>query len=77
MTVNAFYRSQAEAIDVGKLALEDFGVLDLTASFQVTEVLRVYGRIENALDEAYRELVDYNTSGFAAYFGVSVKLTGL
>jgi len=47
MTVNAFYRLQAEAIDVGKLALEDFGVLDLTASFQVTEVLRVYGRIEN------------------------------
>jgi outer membrane cobalamin receptor len=47
MTVNAFYRSQAEAIDVGKLALEDFGVLGLTASFQVTEVLRVYGRIEN------------------------------
>ena len=45
--MNAFYRSQAEAIDVGKLALEDFGVLDLTASFQVTEVLRVYGRIEN------------------------------
>jgi len=45
--VNAFYRLQAEAIDVGKLALEDFGVLDLTASFQVTEVLRVYGRIEN------------------------------
>ena len=77
MTVNAFYRSQAEAIDVGQLALEDFGVLDLTASFQVTEVLRVYGRIENALDEAYRELVDYNTPGFAAYFGVSVKLTGL
>ena len=75
MTVNAFYRSQAEAIDIGQIALEDFGVLDLTASFQVTEMLRVYGRLENVLDEEYREILDYNTSGFAAYVGIKLKFS--
>ena len=75
MTVNAFYRSQAEAIDIGQIALEDFGVLDLTASFQITEMLRVYGRIENTLDEEYREILDYNTAGLAAYIGIKLKFS--
>ena len=74
MTMNAFYRSQAEAIDVGDTALEDFGVLDLTAAFQINETLRIYGRLENALDEDYQEISDYNTAGFAAYVGISLKL---
>ena len=75
MTVNAFYRSQAEAIDVGEIELEDFGVLDLTASFQITEMLRVHGRIENTLDEEYREILDYNTAGLAAYVGIKLKFS--
>jgi len=77
MAVNAFYRSQAEAIDVGQIALENFGVLDLTASFQITEMLRVYGRIENMLDEEYKEILDYNTAGFAAYVGIKLKFSAL
>ena len=77
MVVNAFYRSQAEAIDVGQIALEDFGVLDLTGSFQITEMLRVYGRIENMLDEEYREILDYNTAGLAAYVGIKLKFSAL
>ena len=77
MVINAFYRSQAEAIDVGQIALEDFGVLDLTASFQMTEMLRVYGRIENLLDEEYREILDYNTAGLAAYLGIKLKFVAI
>ena len=77
MTMNAFYRSQADAIDVGDIALEDFGVLDFTAAFQINESLRVYGRIENALDEDYMEISDYNTAGLAAFVGVSLKVSAL
>ena len=77
ITMNAFYRSQADAIDVGDIALEDFGVLDFTATFQINESLRVYGRIENALDEDYMEISDYNTAGLAAFVGVSLKVSAL
>ncbi|MBG09633.1 MAG: TonB-dependent receptor, partial [Gammaproteobacteria bacterium] len=77
MTMNAFYRSQADAIDVGDIALEDFGVLDFTATFQINESLRVYGRIENALDEDYMEISDYNTAGLAAFVGISLKVSAL
>ncbi|HBW84470.1 MAG TPA: TonB-dependent receptor [Gammaproteobacteria bacterium] len=77
ITMNAFYRSQADAIDVGDIALEDFGVLDFTATFQINESLRVYGRIENALDEDYMEISDYNTAGLAAFVGISLKVSAL
>ncbi len=71
---NVFYRSQANAIDTGNAALEDFGVTDITASYQISGSLRVYGRIENLFAEDYQEVVDYNTAGRAAYFGINYRL---
>lgn len=75
LNLNGFYRSQTDAIDSGNIAIEDFGVFDLTASYQLTENFRVYGRLENAFDEDYQEIIDYNTAGAAAYIGVSFNLT--
>ena len=75
LNLNGFYRSQADAIDSGNIAIEDFGVFDLTVSYQLMESVRVYGRLENAFDENYQEIIDYNTAAAAAYVGVSFKLT--
>ena len=50
--------------------LDDYEVLDISASYDVNEMLTVFGRVENALDEDYQEVTDYNTSGSAAYAGV-------
>lgn len=74
LNVNGFYRSQADSLDtVGPL--EDFGVLDLTASYQLTDSLRLYGRFENAMDEEYEEVIGFNTAGSAAYVGVNYRFS--
>ena len=75
LNLNGFYRSQANAIDSGNIAIDDFGVFDLTASYQLTEGVRVYSRLENVSDEDYQEIIDYNAAGAAAYIGVNFKLT--
>lgn len=72
LNVNGFYRSQADAIDTAG-PLEDFAVLDLTASYQLSDTVRLYGRIENALDEDYEEVLGYNSAGSAAYIGLNLR----
>jgi vitamin B12 transporter len=73
--LNGFYRSQADAIDSGNIAIKDFGVFDLTASYQLTENFRLYGRVENTFDKEYQEIIDYNAAGTAAYIGVRFNMT--
>lgn len=75
LNVNGFFRSQADSLDsTGRL--EDFGVFDLTASYQLTQSLRLYGRLENAFDEEYEEVIGFNTPGSAAYVGVNFQFSG-
>ncbi|MEX2366346.1 MAG: TonB-dependent receptor, partial [Pseudohongiellaceae bacterium] len=64
--LNAFMRISRDSIDeVGSMIyqLDDFQVLDLSASFRIAANFSVYGRVENALDEEYQEVADYNTPG--------------
>lgn len=75
LNINGFYRSQANSVDSGG-AIEDFNVLDLTASYQLSESLRLYGRIENLFDEDYQEVLGFNTAGRAAYLGINFQFTG-
>lgn len=50
--------------------VDDYEVLDISASYQVTDALQLFGRIENITDEDYEEIPTYNTSGAAGYAGV-------
>lgn len=74
LNVNGFYRSQADSLDSGG-PLDDFGVFDLTASYQLTDNFRLYGRIENAFDEDYQEALGYNSADSAAYIGVNFRFS--
>lgn len=76
LNINGFYRSQANSVDAGG-AIEDFNVIDLTASYQLNESIRLYGRVENLFDEDYQEVLGYNTAGRAAYVGINFQFTGL
>lgn len=76
LNINGFYRSQANAVDAGG-AIEDFNVVDLTASYQLSETLRLYGRVENLFDEDYQEVLGFNTAGRAAYVGINFQFAGL
>ena len=73
LDINGFYRYQTDAIDFGG-PLQDFGVFDLTAFYQVSDAVRVYGRIENLFDEEYEEILGFNTAGRTAFVGVNLRL---
>lgn len=75
LQINGFYRAQADSID-SPGPLEDFGVLDLTASYQLSDGFKVYGRWENALDEEYQEVIGYYAADSAVYVGLNFQFTG-
>jgi len=73
LRVVANYRLSRDAVDVGGVALDDYGVLDVSAAYSVNRTLEVFARLENATDESYREVVGYNTAGRALYAGARLK----
>ncbi len=75
LNINGFYRHQANSIDSSG-PLDDFAVSDLTASFDINDNFSVYGRIENAFDQEYEEVIAYNSANRAAYVGVNFRFSG-
>ena len=76
LTISGFYRAQADAIDSGG-AIKDFNVVDLTASYQLSDSIRLYGRVENLFAEKYQEVLGFNTADRAAYAGINFRFAGL
>lgn len=52
--------------------LEGYVLVDLRASYPITEGVSLYGRIENLFDEQYETIFRYGTPRRAAYAGVRV-----
>lgn len=77
LRINAFYRRAQSAIDevAGTVvALDDFGVLDLNASYTLRGGVEVFARLENAGDTSYREIADYRSADRAAFVGLRFTL---
>ena len=70
LALGLFVRMAREAKGIDGEDLDNYEVVDLTASFQLIEALEIYGRIENLLDEDYQEVPTYNTSKVAGYAGL-------
>jgi vitamin B12 transporter len=66
----ATYRLSRGAIDIGGVALDDYDLIDLSASYRFGRAFEVYGRVQNATDEEYQEVLGYNTAGRSVYGGV-------
>ncbi|MBU2979627.1 TonB-dependent receptor [Alteromonas sp. C1M14] len=69
-TASANVRLVADAVDNGT-PLKDYALIDLSARYDFSDNLSVFGRLENALNEDYQDLSDYNTSAAALHAGVS------
>ena len=72
----ANYRLSSDAVDVtfaGTVPLPDYEVLDLSVTFNATELLQIYGRVQNATDETYYEVAGFNTAERAIYGGVRLR----
>jgi vitamin B12 transporter len=69
----ANYRLSSDALGVGGVALDDYEVLDLGATFDLADRIELHARVENATDESYQEVSGYNTAGRSAYAGIRVR----
>jgi vitamin B12 transporter len=69
------YRISRDAVDRdfsagGTVNLDDYAVFDISANYTINEMITVFGRVENALDEDYQEVTGFNAAGSATYAGV-------
>jgi len=56
-----------------RVELDDYALVNLASSYQVTEHTELFGRIENLFDEDYQEVKGFGTPGIGAYGGVKVS----
>lgn len=76
LSVNAFYRISSDSIDElfgTPVSLDDFEVLDITASYKLSEQFEIYGRLENALNNNYQEVADFVSPDRASYVGIRLN----
>ncbi|MGE4062545.1 MAG: TonB-dependent receptor plug domain-containing protein [Rhodospirillaceae bacterium] len=64
------------SIPSGVARLDDFTLVTVSGSYEVTEKIEVFARIENALDQEYQEVYTYGTVGIGAYAGVRLRFGG-
>ncbi len=67
MLDNAF---DAATFAASSVALEEYWLVNLAASYEVSPGVALYGRIENALNEDYQQVFGFETAGIAAYAGL-------
>ncbi len=49
-------------------------VVDMAGSYDVSETVQLFGRIDNVFNEKYEEIAGYGTAGLSAYVGMRVDL---
>jgi vitamin B12 transporter len=57
-----------------RITLGGYALVDLAATYKVTEIFDIFTRVENLFDQEYEEVYGYGTLGCAAYGGVKVTL---
>lgn len=62
-----------EAYNASPVTLDGYTLLNLAASYQVSDRVQVYGRIDNLLDEDYEEVWTYGSLRRAGYLGMKVS----
>lgn len=70
LVLGLYVRMSRDAEGLEGESLDNYEVVDFTASYNLVGGLDVYGRVENLLDEDYEEVPTYNTSGAATYAGL-------
>ena len=69
-------RDAIDEVGATLIDLDDFEVLDISASYRVNDSISIYARLENAFDEDYEEITDYFSPDRVAYIGIKFNFTG-
>ena len=67
-TGNSVWPAPAPDVETGK-----YMVVNLTANYDITKEIQVYGKIENLTDEYYQTIYNYSTSPRAFYLGLKAS----
>ncbi|MBU2583600.1 MAG: TonB-dependent receptor [Alphaproteobacteria bacterium] len=59
-----------------RVNLREYTVVNLSAHYDLSENVRLFGRVENLLDEDYQEVFGFESAPVAAFGGVRIKLGG-
>jgi len=77
--LDVYWVDQRKAVSAAKTgggttvpALDDYWLVNLSASYKIYKWLQVYGRIDNLFDEFYEEAWSYATPGLSAYTGIKI-----
>ncbi len=54
--------------------LDSYTLVNISAMYDLTDVIQIYGRIYNLFDEEYEESWSYATPGFSGYLGLNFSL---
>lgn len=57
-----------------EVTLDDYFLVNVSGSYNITENLNLYARINNLLDETYQDVFGYETLGQTIYAGIKVNL---
>lgn len=55
------------------VTLDEYTLVNLTAAYDLTDTVGVFGRIDNLFDEEYQEVLGYGSRGRAAYAGLRMR----
>ncbi len=61
---------------VHRVALDDYWLINASASYKLQKGVEVFGRVENILNDHYEETYGYNTPGMAAFAGLKFTMGG-
>ena len=59
---------------VARVDLAPYTLLGVAGRYQLTPLLGLQARLDNVLDDDYREVYGRQTEGVAGYVGISLKL---
>ena len=57
-------------MDISDARLDEYTLVNLVLSYDMSDTVEGYVRVENLLDEDYQQISTYGTAGIAAYAGV-------
>jgi vitamin B12 transporter len=71
--VIANVRASADSVDIGQVALENYESMDVSFAYQLNDRIELHGRVTNAANANYQEVLGFNTPGRAIYAGARFR----
>ena len=77
LNLEAIYRADVKDIGVnfGTTDGDDYTLVNLAASYQLSDAIEIFGRAENLFDADYQEVRGFNAAPLSLYAGVRIKLS--